>query len=204
MTLQLPARFNVANALAALGPCRGREARPGWQPPRPGRRPRRPRPDGADRPVGQPFGVVVDYAHTADSLARCSATCPLTAGRLRRVRVGRRPGPDQAGAHGRRRRRAGGPRDRHRRGPPDRGPVGDQRGDREGRARPEPGIGRRCGSSTTVARRSPMRCASPSRGTWCSSPARATSPSIIYGDDRRWWDEREVARQELRDRIRDR
>jgi UDP-N-acetylmuramoyl-L-alanyl-D-glutamate--2,6-diaminopimelate ligase len=22
-------------------------------------------------------------------------------------------------------------------------------------------------------------------------------PSIIYGEDRRWWDEREVARQEL-------
>lgn len=33
--------------------------------------------------VGQPFGVVVDYAHTDDALARCLATLrPLTAGRL--------------------------------------------------------------------------------------------------------------------------
>ena len=33
--------------------------------------------------AGQPFTVIVDYAHTADALGRCSRSCgPLTEGRL--------------------------------------------------------------------------------------------------------------------------
>jgi UDP-N-acetylmuramoyl-L-alanyl-D-glutamate--2,6-diaminopimelate ligase len=78
----MPGRFNVHNALAAfaiadaadLDVDRAADAL-GAAPPLPGRLER------VD--LGQPFGVVVDYAHTADSLAKVLAVLrPITAGRL--------------------------------------------------------------------------------------------------------------------------
>ena len=80
---------------------------------------------------GQPFAVLVDYAHTPDSLenvlraARALADGP----RPRRVRLRRRPRPRQAAADGRDRHAAGRPRDRHLRQPALRGPGGDHRRD---------------------------------------------------------------------------
>lgn len=82
VSLQLPGRFNVYNALAVLGlaeglgldaagAARALSAVPGV----PGRMER------IDE--GQPFAVVVDYAHTADSLEKVlDVLRPLTAGRL--------------------------------------------------------------------------------------------------------------------------
>lgn len=78
----MPGRFNVHNALAAfaiaeaLGLDLDRAAAAlGEAPPLPGRMER--------IDLGQPFGVVVDYAHTADSLAKVlSVLRPVTRGRL--------------------------------------------------------------------------------------------------------------------------
>lgn len=82
VSLQLPGMFNVYNALAALAlaeamgldpdaAARGVSGLPGV----PGRMER--------IDCGQPFGVVVDYAHTADSLEKVLRVLrPLTSGRL--------------------------------------------------------------------------------------------------------------------------
>ncbi|MBJ7520006.1 MAG: UDP-N-acetylmuramoyl-L-alanyl-D-glutamate--2,6-diaminopimelate ligase [Solirubrobacteraceae bacterium] len=81
-TLPLPGRFNVLNALAAIGAARAlgiaddaiAAALPGGA-----------RVPGRFEPVdeGQPFAVLVDYAHTPDSLENVLAAArPLTAGRL--------------------------------------------------------------------------------------------------------------------------
>ena len=81
-TLPLPGRFNVLNALAAIGAVRAlgvsdeavAAALPGAA-----------RVPGRFEPVdeGQPFAVLVDYAHTPDSLENVlTAARPLTAGRL--------------------------------------------------------------------------------------------------------------------------
>lgn len=80
--LQLPGRFNVSNALAALTLAEALELDPaaaataiGEVPGVPGRMER------IDE--GQPFGVIVDYAHTADSLEKVLRILrPVTAGRL--------------------------------------------------------------------------------------------------------------------------
>ena len=80
--IALPGRFNVANALAALGVAVAMEldlrdaaealGRAGGVP---GRMER--------IDAGQPFGVIVDYAHTADSLRKVLAVLrPLTKSRL--------------------------------------------------------------------------------------------------------------------------
>jgi UDP-N-acetylmuramoyl-L-alanyl-D-glutamate--2,6-diaminopimelate ligase len=78
----LPGRFNVANALAALGVVEALgldlEAAVASLPDAR-------RVPGRMEPVdaGQPFGVIVDYAHTADSLGKVLAILrPITDGRL--------------------------------------------------------------------------------------------------------------------------
>ncbi|MDQ5840650.1 MAG: UDP-N-acetylmuramoyl-L-alanyl-D-glutamate--2,6-diaminopimelate ligase, partial [Chloroflexota bacterium] len=81
VTIQLPGRFNVSNPLAALGLAQAEDidleqAAAALAEVRgvPGRMER--------IDLGQPFGVIVDYAHTADSLAKMLRTLrPLTTGR---------------------------------------------------------------------------------------------------------------------------
>ncbi len=93
---------------------------------------------GASRPIdrGQPFPVIVDYAHTPDSLDNVlRAARELVDGGPpdRRLRLRRRPRPRQAAPDGRRgataRRRGGGDVGQ----PSQRGPGGDHRRDRGGR-----------------------------------------------------------------------
>lgn len=80
--LPLPGRFNVLNALAAIGAARALgldDAAIAAALPRAARVP------GRFEPVdeGQPFAVLVDYAHTPDSLENVLAAArPLTDGRL--------------------------------------------------------------------------------------------------------------------------
>ena len=130
-------RFNVSNCLAAMAAARevgipleaacaagsGRCASP--------------RPDGAGR-AGQDFLVVVDYAHTPDSI-RVVLRARTLAGRRprdRRVRLRRRPRPGEAcPSWGRRRTSSADLTRDHQRQPSIRGPARDHRGDRAGRGR---------------------------------------------------------------------
>jgi UDP-N-acetylmuramoyl-L-alanyl-D-glutamate--2,6-diaminopimelate ligase len=80
--IPLPGRFNVANALAALGVAEAMDLDPrraaGALAGTAGVRGRMERVD-----AGQPFTVIVDYAHTEDSLRKVLEILrPLTAGRL--------------------------------------------------------------------------------------------------------------------------
>ena len=129
----LPGRFNVSNALAAwaaaraLGaPADGLAASLAAAATAPGR----------FQPVdaGQPFGVVVDYAHKPDALEQVLlAARELASGRLIvRLRRGRGPRPRQAAADGRDRRAAGRRRADHLRQPALGGARGDHRRDRRG------------------------------------------------------------------------
>ena len=82
MRLPLPGRFNVANALAAAGARWARaSAWPTW--PRALRSPCLPPGRFEMVKAGQPFNVVVDYAHTPDALERLmEAAREVTPGRV--------------------------------------------------------------------------------------------------------------------------
>ena len=69
--------------------------------------------------AGQPFAVIVDYAHTPDSLVNVlrGGAWPWRRAADRRLRRRGRPRPREAPADGARRRRARRPRDRHHRQP---------------------------------------------------------------------------------------
>ena len=97
---------------------------------------------------GQPFAVLVDFAHTPDALANVLAEAPQPGRGARRVRLRlrRRPRPRKAAADGGGRVAARGHRDRHLRQPAQRGSARDHRGgarrnrrERRGRARPRRG-----------------------------------------------------------------
>jgi UDP-N-acetylmuramoyl-L-alanyl-D-glutamate--2,6-diaminopimelate ligase len=196
--LQLPGAFNVYNALAALalaesegvdsasaaqaiGEVRGV----------PGRMER--------IDAGQPFGVVVDYAHTADSLEKVLRTLrPLTTGRLIVV-FG-----------------SAGERDRVKR--PAMGRVAAELADLAIVADEDPRL--EDGHAINEAIADGARAAGARGGSnlWVIDDRRAAvahaiglakpgdmlllagkghEGSMIYGTEKRWWDEREVARQEL-------
>lgn len=197
--LQLPGRFNVANALAALGLAEvegldpaGAAAALGDVSSVPGRMQR------IDE--GQPFTVVVDYAHTADSLDKVIRVLrPLASGRV-------------AVVFG-----SAGERDTSKR--PAMGRVAAQLADRvvitdedprleDGRTINEQiaagarAAGSRDGESLWVIddRRAAIAAAlgMAEPGDLVLLAGKGHETTIIYGTHRRWWDEAEVARQELR------
>ncbi len=199
VALQLPAHFNVANALAALGLAEAEGLDPEQAaaalaevPGVPGRMER--------IDLGQPFGVVVDYAHTADSLGKVLRELrPLTAGRLIVV-FG-----------------SAGDRDRTKRAPMGRVAAEladlvivtdeDPRSEAPWEINDEIAQGARSAGGrdretlwiiddrrTAIAHGLHLA----EVGDMILLAGKGHEPSIIYGDDRRWWDEREVARQELR------
>ena len=155
--VQLPGLFNVANALLAIAAadavgiatdaaasgiaaCRGV----------PGRVER------VD--AGQPFTVLVDYAHTPEALANILRSVrQVTAGAgARRHRLWGRPRRRQASRHGSRRRGARGRRRAYQRQPPQRGSAGHSRRGHHWRPRgPRCPVARR---SSTVAPRSHWPC----------------------------------------------
>jgi UDP-N-acetylmuramoyl-L-alanyl-D-glutamate--2,6-diaminopimelate ligase len=199
VSLRLPARFNVSNALAALALAEAEALDPevavtalGEVRGVPGRMER--------IDVGQPFGVIVDYAHTADSLAKVLRELrPLTAGRLIAV-FG-----------------SAGDRDRTKRSPMGRAAAEladvvvvtdeDPRSEAPWEVNEEIAAGARTAGAVDrenlwiiddrrEAIAHALRLAE--AGDMVLLAGKGHEPSIIYGDDRRWWDEREVARQELR------
>ena len=149
--------------------------------------------------AGQPFGVVVDYAHTADSLAKVLRTLrPLTAGRLLVV-FG-----------------SAGDRDTTKRGPMGRVAAEladlvvvtdeDPRHEAPWEVNEQIAVGARSAGAVDREtlwviddRRAAIAYALglAEAGDTVLLAGKGHEPSIIYGDERRWWDEREVARQEL-------
>lgn len=196
--LQLPGAFNVHNALAALGLAHAEgidlaaaAAAIGAVTGVPGRMER--------IDAGQPFGVVVDYAHTADSLAKVLRTLrPLTTGRLIVV-FG-----------------SAGERDRVKR--PAMGRVAAELADIAIVADEDPRLEDPRAINEAIADGARVAGARDGENLWVIDDRRAAiahaiglarlgdmvllagkghEGSIIYGTTRAWWDEREVARREL-------
>lgn len=196
--LQLPGAFNVHNALAALalaefeGVDLAAAARAlGTVSGVPGRMER--------IDAGQPFGVVVDYAHTADSLAKMLRTLrPLTAGRLIVV-FG-----------------SAGERDRVKR--PAMGRVAAELADLAVVTDEDPRLEDGHAINEAIAQGAREAGARDGTDLWVIDDRRAAiahaiglagagdmillagkghEGSMFYANEKRWWDEREVARQEL-------
>jgi UDP-N-acetylmuramoyl-L-alanyl-D-glutamate--2,6-diaminopimelate ligase len=195
----MPGRFNVWNALAALTLAEALEIEPGVAAAAigqaegvPGRMER--------IEVGQPFSVVVDYAHTADALEKVLAELrPVTQGRLFVV-FG-----------------SAGERDRVKR--PAMGRVAAQHADVVIVADEDPRLEPSDEINEQVAAGAREAGARPGENLFVIADRRAAiahaigmarsgdvlllagkghEGSIIYGSESRWWDEAEVARQELR------
>jgi UDP-N-acetylmuramoyl-L-alanyl-D-glutamate--2,6-diaminopimelate ligase len=149
--------------------------------------------------AGQPFGVVVDYAHTADSLAKVLRTLrPLATGRLIVV-FG-----------------SAGERDRVKR--PAMGRVAAELADIAIVADEDPRLEDPRVINEAIAEGARAAGARDGKNLWVVDDRRAAiahaiglarvgdmlllagkghEGSIIYGTTRAWWDEREVARREL-------
>ena len=196
--LRLPGAFNVHNALAALALAEVEGIDPaaaahalGEVSGVPGRMER--------IDAGQPFGVVVDYAHTAESLEKVLRTLrPLTIGRLIVV-FG-----------------SGGERDRVKR--PAMGRIAAELADIQIVADEDPRLEDPRSINEAIADGARAAGASDGESLWVIDDRRAAvaqaiglakagdmlllagkghEGSIIYGTQKAWWDEREVARQEL-------
>ncbi len=198
VNLRLPGAFNVHNALAALALAQAEEielpaaaAAIGSVAGVPGRMER--------IDAGQPFGVVVDYAHTADSLAKVLRTLrPLSTGRLIVV-LG-----------------SAGERDRVKR--PEMGRVAAELADIAIVADEDPRVEDPRAINEAIADGARAAGARDGESLWVIDDRRAAiahaiglahagdmlllagkghEGSIIYGTTKAWWDEREVARREL-------
>lgn len=196
--LQLPGAFNVHNALAALALADvervdlAAAARAlGTVSGVPGRMER--------IDAGQPFGIVVDYAHTADSLAKMLRTLrPLTTGRLIAV-FG-----------------SAGERDRVKR--PAMGKVAAELADLAVITDEDPRLEDGHAINKAIAEGAREAGARDGTDLWVIDDRRAAiahaiglarsgdmillagkghEGSMFYANEKRWWDEREVARQEL-------
>jgi UDP-N-acetylmuramoyl-L-alanyl-D-glutamate--2,6-diaminopimelate ligase len=196
--LQLPGAFNVHNGLAALAlaevegiDLEAAAAAIGSVTGVPGRMER--------IDAGQPFGVVVDYAHTADSLAKMLRTLrPITKGRLIVV-FG-----------------SAGERDRVKR--PAMGQVAAQLADLVIITDEDPRLEDGHAINEAIAEGARAAGASDGANLWVIDDRREAiakaiglagpvdmillagkghEGSMFYGTEKRWWDEREVARQEL-------
>jgi UDP-N-acetylmuramoyl-L-alanyl-D-glutamate--2,6-diaminopimelate ligase len=196
--LQLPGDFNVHNALAALALAEVKGVDPaaaaralGTVSGVPGRMER--------IDAGQPFGIVVDYAHTADSLAKMLRTLrPLTSGRLMVV-FG-----------------SAGERDRTKR--PAMGKVAAELADLTVVTDEDPRLEDGHAINEEIARGARSAGARDGTNLWVIDDRRAAiahaiglakegdmillagkghEGSMFYANEKRWWDEREVARQEL-------
>jgi UDP-N-acetylmuramoyl-L-alanyl-D-glutamate--2,6-diaminopimelate ligase len=196
--LQLPGSFNVHNALAALtlAEVEGVDLAAaataiGSVAGVPGRMER--------IDAGQPFGIVVDYAHTADSLAKMLRTLrPLTEGRLIVV-FG-----------------SAGERDRVKR--PAMGKVAAELADLAIVTDEDPRLEDGHAINEAIAEGARSAGGVDGANLWVIDDRRAAiahaiglaragdmillagkghEGSIFYANEKRWWDEREVARQEL-------
>jgi UDP-N-acetylmuramoyl-L-alanyl-D-glutamate--2,6-diaminopimelate ligase len=196
--LQLPGAFNVHNALAGLalaeveGVDLAAAARAiGTVSGVPGRMER--------IDAGQPFGIVVDYAHTTDSLAKMLRTLrPLTTGRLIVV-FG-----------------SAGERDRVKR--PAMGRVAAELADLAVVTDEDPRLEDGHAINEAIAQGAREAGAQDGTDLWVIDDRRAAiahaiglakagdlillagkghEGSMFYANEKRWWDEREVARQEL-------
>jgi UDP-N-acetylmuramoyl-L-alanyl-D-glutamate--2,6-diaminopimelate ligase len=198
--LQLPGSFNVHNALAvvALAHAEGIDldlavTALGAVPGVPGRM--------ETVELGQPFGVVVDYAHTADSLGKVLAVLrPLASGRLIAVfgSAGERD-PTKRPAMGRVAAELADvtiitdedPR------------LEDPRVINEAIAAGARAAGARDGEELLVIDDRPAAIARAvslaQAGDVILLAGKGHEQSIIYGTTRRWWDEKEVAIRALRD-----
>jgi UDP-N-acetylmuramoyl-L-alanyl-D-glutamate--2,6-diaminopimelate ligase len=149
--------------------------------------------------AGQPFGIVVDYAHTADSLAKMLHTLrPLTSGRLMVV-FG-----------------SAGERDRTKR--PAMGKVAAQLADLTVITDEDPRLEDGHAINEAIAQGAREAGARDGNDLWVIDDRRAAiahaiglaqagdmillagkghEGSMFYANEKRWWDEREVARQEL-------
>lgn len=198
VNLRLPGAFNVHNALAALALAHAEgielpaaAAAIGSVMGVPGRMER--------IDAGQPFGVVVDYAHTPDSLAKVLRTLrPLSAGRVIVV-FG-----------------SAGERDRVKR--PEMGRVAAELSDIAIVADEDPRLEDPRAINEAIANGARAAGARDGESLWVIDDRRAAiahaidlahagdmlllagkghEGSIIYGTTKAWWDEREVARREL-------
>jgi UDP-N-acetylmuramoyl-L-alanyl-D-glutamate--2,6-diaminopimelate ligase len=198
--LPMPGRYNVSNALAALAIATAEGVDLGVAVEALGRTTGVPgRMEMID--AGQPFGVVVDYAHTADSMAKVLRTLrPITRGRLIVVfgSAGERD-PTKRPAMGRVAAELADlaivtdedPR------------LEDPRAINEAIAEGARAAGARDGDSLEVIddRRSAIRRAVEvaREGDVLLLAGKGHETSIFYGGDKLAWDDREVARDALRD-----
>ena len=144
--------------------------------------------------AGQPFLVVVDYAHKPDAVEAAIAR-PASADRRaghRRAGRRRRPRPRQASADGRDRRPARRPARRHRRQPPQRGPGRDPRGVWSAPAGPGP-----WSRSATGARRSATRWREAAAGDVVLIAGKGHETGQEVGGVVHPFDDRDVVREEL-------
>ena len=193
----MPGRFNVSNALAALGVVEALgldvhhasmalETTPGSRVAWSGSMPASRSPSSSTTPT------------PPTPCTRCCDPPAADEGPAdRRLRLGGRARPDEARADGPRRGRIGRPRRRHRRGPAARGPARDQRGDRLGRGTAGAVDGERLWVIDDRREAIAHAIGLAREGDLVLLAGKGHETSIFYGTEKRPWDDRAVAREAL-------